>query len=143
MHYVAHKFPNLSKVAIHLGTHLHQVTKGMCRESFQEMKNMVVDEVCHKPTATSSTISLSMSKIFHFHHLFNEDGKGPMELLKGEKLNQTLLKFTPLCSLGRHNLIVSLNHRLDNPSSLNNILKLKVLFSYDYILRQMFSWSIS
>jgi hypothetical protein len=100
---------------------------------------MVVDEVYHTPTATSLTISLSMSKIFLFHHLFNEDGKGPMELLKGEKLNQTLLKFIPLCSLGKRNLIVSLNHRLDNPSSLNSIVKLKALFSYHYNLGPMFS----
>jgi hypothetical protein len=46
MYYVVHKFPNLSRATIHLGTHSHPVTKGMCRKSFHEMKNMVVYEVC-------------------------------------------------------------------------------------------------
>jgi hypothetical protein len=29
----------------------------------------------------------------------NEDGKGPMELFKGEKLDQMLLKFAPFAPL--------------------------------------------
>jgi hypothetical protein len=52
------------------------------------MKNMVVDEVYHMPTPTTWTIVLSTSKIFISCHLFNEDGEGHVELLKGEKLNQ-------------------------------------------------------
>jgi len=59
------------------------------------MKNMVVDEVCRTPTTTSSTIVLFMSKTFLFCHMFNKDGKSFVELLKSEKLNQTLLKFIP------------------------------------------------
>jgi hypothetical protein len=43
------------------------------------MKNMVVDEVCRTPTATTLAIALSMNKTFHSHNLFNKDGKGPME----------------------------------------------------------------
>jgi hypothetical protein len=35
-----------------------------------------------------------------------------MEPFKGEKLDQMLLKFAPLCSLGIRNLIISLKHRL-------------------------------
>jgi len=62
-----------------------------------------------------------MSKAFLFHHLFNEDGKGLVELLKGEKLNQTLLKFAPLCSLGIRNQIISLKHLFDNLNSLDYI----------------------
>jgi hypothetical protein len=79
----------------------------MCRESFQEMKNMVVDEVYCMPIVTSSAIALSVSKSFLLRVLFNNDGKGRMELLKGEKLNQMLLKFVPLCSPSIHNLIAS------------------------------------
>jgi hypothetical protein len=97
--YYVHKFPNLSRVAIHLGTHLHLVTEGMCRKSFKEMKNMVVDKVCHTLTTTSLAIALFANKTFLFRHLFNEDGKGLVELFKGGKLNQTLSKFVPLCFL--------------------------------------------
>jgi hypothetical protein len=56
-----------------------------------------------------------------------------MEFLKGEKLNQMLLKFTPLCSPSIRNLIVSLKHSFDNLGSFDYIFKLKTLFGYDYI----------
>jgi hypothetical protein len=94
---------------------------------------MVVDKVCQTLTTTSSAITWSTSKTFLSRHLFNKDGEGFVELVKGEKRNQTLLKFTPLCSPGIHNLIASLKHRHNNPSSLNYILKLKASFGYDYI----------
>jgi len=78
MYYVVHKFPKFSRVTIHLGTHSHLITKGMCKESFHEMKNLLIDEVCCKLTFTFLTIVLSASKSLIFHHLFNEDGEGPM-----------------------------------------------------------------
>ncbi len=56
-----------------------------------------------------------------------------MELLKGEKLNQMLLKFVPLCFLSICNLIISLKHCPNNLSSFDYILKLKTLFDYAYI----------
>jgi hypothetical protein len=65
--------------------------------------------------------------------LFNKNGKGLVEFLKGEKLDQMLWKFAPLCSLGICNLIVSLKHHPDNSGSIDCILKLKALSGYDYI----------
>jgi hypothetical protein len=67
---------------------------------------MVIDKVCCTPTATFFTIALFMSKTFLSRHLFNEDGQGLVELLKGKKLNQTLLKFAPMCFPSICNLIV-------------------------------------
>ncbi len=99
---------------------------------------MVVDEVCWMPIVTFSTIALSMNKIFLFRHLFNEDGQGLVELLKGEKLNKMLLKFALMCFPGICNLIVSLKHHLNNSSSFNCIFKLKAWFGYDYILDNCF-----
>ncbi len=128
MYYVVHKFPNLSRVVIHLGTCAHPVANNKCRESFHVMKNMVVDGVCCTPTATTLTIVLFTNKTFLFHHLFNEDGQGPMEFFKGEKLDQMLLKFVPLCSLNICNFIASLKHCLSNFNSIDYILKLKALF---------------
>ncbi len=87
MYYVVHKFPNLLRAAIHLGTHAYLVVDNKCKESFQEMMNVVADEVCCTPIINTSIIFLSMSKTFLFHHLFNDDGKGPMELFKVEKLD--------------------------------------------------------
>jgi hypothetical protein len=74
-----------------------------------------------------------VSKIFLFRHLFNKDGEGPMELVKGEKLDQILLKFTPLCSHSIHKMITSLKHYPGNFGSINCILKLKALSIYNYI----------
>jgi hypothetical protein len=85
------------------------------------------------PTTTTSTIDLFANKTFLSCHFFNKDGKGLMELFKGEKLDQMLLKFVPLCSLGICSLITSLKHRLRNLSFVNYIPKLKALFGYDYI----------
>jgi hypothetical protein len=109
------------------------VANDKCRESFQDMKNMVVDEVCHMPSATTLAIVLFTSKTFLFCNLFNKDEKGFMEFLKGEKLHQMLLKFAPLCSLSIFYLIVSLKHHPNNSSSIDYILKLKALFGYDCI----------
>ncbi len=61
-----------------------------------------------------------------------------MELLKGEKLNHTSLKFATLCSFSIRNLIVSLKHRLANSSFIGCILKLKALSNCDYIQDNFF-----
>jgi hypothetical protein len=100
---------------------------------------MVVNKVYHMPTPTIAVIVLSTNKTFHSRHLFNKDGQGHMELFKGEKLDQMLLKFVPLCSLGICNLIASLKHHLGNFGSIDYILTLKALFSYDYIQDNYFS----
>jgi hypothetical protein len=59
---------------------------------------MVVDEVHCMLTATTLAIALFASLTFLSHHLFDEDGKGPMEFFKGENLNQLWLKFVHLRS---------------------------------------------
>jgi hypothetical protein len=68
-----------------------------------------------------------------FHQLFNEDGEGFIELLKGENLNQTMLKFVPLCSLHIHTLITSFKHHFKNMGSIYYILMLNALNPYKYI----------
>jgi len=41
IYHVIHKLQSLSKVAIHLGTHVHPIVKGMCREALEEIKVLV------------------------------------------------------------------------------------------------------
>jgi hypothetical protein len=135
---VVHLLFDLSKVAIHLGTHEHHVFEGKCKESFEEMKNMVAEEVLHMPNATSFAISLIVSKMFLSCHLFNEDGEVLVELLKGEKINQTMSMFLPLCFPNIHNLISSIKHRPRNMGSLDSILALKSLSPYGYIQNNYF-----
>ncbi len=100
---------------------------------------MVVDKVYRTLIATTSRIALLVNKTFFSRHLFNKDGQGPVELLKGEKLDKMLLKFVPLCSLGIRNLIVSLKHCPNNFGSIDYNLKLKALFGFDYMQDNYFS----
>ncbi len=130
MYYVVHSLFDLSKVAIHLNTYAHPIFEGKCRKAFEEMKKMVIEEVLRMPTTTSLAIALVVIRTFLSHHLFNEDGEGPMEFLKGEKLNQTMLKFVPLCSLNIHKMISLFKHHPRNMGSLHSILTLKSLSPY-------------
>jgi hypothetical protein len=95
MYYVVHLLSNLSKVAIHLELHAHPISEGNYGESFKEMKCMVTEEVLLMPNITSFLISLAINKTFLSHNFFNEDEEVPMELLKGEKLNQAMSMFVP------------------------------------------------
>lgn len=76
----------------------HLVFEGEYKESLKEIKNMVVKEVLRMPNVMSFTISLVVGKTFLSPHLFNDYGEGLIEFFKGEKLNQTMLKFNPMCS---------------------------------------------
>jgi len=133
MCYVVHSLFDLSRATINLKTHAHPIYERKCTESLEKMKSMVAEEVLHMPNVTSFVISLATSKTFLSHHLFNEDGEVPMELLKGEKLNQAMLMFVPLCSPNIRNLISSFKHHSRNMGSFDSILMLKFLRPYDYI----------
>jgi hypothetical protein len=65
----------------------------------------------HTPWATLLAIVLVASKCFLFEHLLNEDGEGPMEVLKGDKLHQVMDKFIALSSSNIWNLIISFKHQ--------------------------------
>jgi hypothetical protein len=90
------------------------------------------------PIFTSYTIALVVNKAFLYHHLFNENGEGPIQLLKGEKFNQTMSKFAPLCSLNIHNLIASFKHLLENMNFIDCIITLKAFSPSNYIQNNCF-----
>jgi hypothetical protein len=56
-----------------------------------------------------------------------------MELLKGDKLNHTMLKFVPFCSLNIGNFISSFKHHSKNLGFIDSIITLKALSHYNYI----------
>ncbi len=133
MYFVIHKFQSLLRVAIHLGTHEHLVVEGMCKQSLEEIKVLVEGQVSCTLDAKCFAITLNGSKSFLAHHLFNENGKGPMEILPGEKLDKVMEKFQPLCSFNIQNLIASFKHNASTRSPVDNILFLKSKSPYDYI----------
>jgi enamine deaminase RidA (YjgF/YER057c/UK114 family) len=77
--------------------HAHLDAEGECKEAMHAIKNMVAKVVSYMPNVTSFTIVLASNNTFLFHHPFNEHGEGPMELLKGKKLNRTMSKFASMC----------------------------------------------
>jgi hypothetical protein len=86
---------------------------------------VVVDKAFSMPNSTSFAKALIVNKTSLYHHLFNENGEGLIELLKGENFNQTMSKFAPLCSFNIHNLIASFKHHLENMSFIDCIIMLK------------------
>lgn len=86
------------KVTVHFDMNTHLVFKGEYIKSLEEIKNMIAEEFLRMPNATSFPISLFANKTFLSCHLFNDYGEGLTKFFKGEKLNQTMLKFDPMCS---------------------------------------------
>jgi len=81
---------------------------------------------------------LNASKTFLAHHLFNENGEGPMEILQGEKLAKVMDKFQPLCSPNIQNLIISFKHNASTRGPMDNPLLLKSKSPYEYIQKSCF-----
>jgi hypothetical protein len=81
-------------------------------------------------------ILLSASKTFLVTHLFDDNGDGPMELLKGEQLKHIQDKFFELNSPNVHNLIVFFKHHLGR-GYIDNILELKSKSHYDYVFKNV------
>jgi hypothetical protein len=57
---------------------------------------------------------LATSKTFVSQHLLNDNGEGPVEPLKGNKLWQMMDRFTTFCFPNVNNLVASCKHRLNN-----------------------------
>jgi len=74
-----------------------------------------------------------VSKTFLSEHLLNEDGEGPMEVLKGNELCQVMDKFITLSSPNIWNLIASFKYRLGNKRYISGIFALKVNNDYCFI----------
>ncbi len=60
-------------------------------------------------------------------HLFNEDGEGLVEFLKGNKLHHVMDKFTTLCSPNVRNLVALFKHHLNNKGYIDDIVALKFI----------------
>jgi hypothetical protein len=82
----------------------------MCKKPLEEIKVLVKGQVSCTPDTKIFAIVLNVSKATLLHHLFNENGEGPMEILQGEKLDKVMDKFQPLCSPNIWNLITSFKH---------------------------------
>jgi hypothetical protein len=89
----------MSKATILLTDHGHLVAIGMERGSLQVFKALAQGEVFHTPNAKNFVIDLAISKMYLVQHLFNEDGDGLVEHLKGDKFHKVMDKFILLSIL--------------------------------------------
>jgi hypothetical protein len=61
---------------------VYLIANDKCKNVLEKIKALIeVEGFC-----TPNAIVLVANKTFLFHHLFNEDGEGLMELLKNKKL---------------------------------------------------------
>jgi hypothetical protein len=95
----------LTQSTIHLGIHEPLVAEDRCREVIKQIKVLVQEKVFCTPL----TIALVANKIILSQYLFNKDGEGLEEPLKGDKQSQMMDKFATLCSPNVKNLVASLN----------------------------------
>jgi hypothetical protein len=72
--------------------------EGHLKKVFDQVKFMIEEEVSRTLGATALAITLVANKTFLSKHLLNKDGKGPVEVLKGNKLHQMMDKFLALFS---------------------------------------------
>ncbi len=96
IYYVVHKLQSILRVVIYLGIHKHPMADGKCKKFVNKTKRLITKEVNHMFDAKIFVISLSASKTFLVTHLFDDNGDGPMELLKGEQLKHIQDKFFEL-----------------------------------------------
>ncbi len=80
MYYVVHKFPHISKAAIHLGTHSHLVTKGIYRKyrisnPINNVNNILVylHTIHHEPLENEWTQPFPLNNCIQFppHNALN------------------------------------------------------------------------
>ena len=64
IYYVFTSNPDLTRVAIHTGHHIHTVSDGVCLDSIDLMYNCVAPEVAKTPNAKNSAIVMAASKKF-------------------------------------------------------------------------------
>lgn len=133
MYYVMHMQENLIQTIIHLSTNDHSVVEVCSREIFYEVKSLVEEEVSCTSRVTVLAIALVASKNFLFKHLLNKDGEGPVEVFKGDKLQQVMDKSIMLFFPKVQNLIASFKYWPRNKGYVSNILTLKTNSGYSFI----------
>ncbi len=109
------------------------MAKVRSRDNFDQVKSLVEEEVFCTSRATALTITLVASKTFLPEHLFDKDGKGQVEVFKGDKLHQVMDKFIMLSSPDVWNLVASFKYRPGNKRHVSSILTLKTNSGYYFI----------
>jgi len=87
--YIVHRLQSILRTTIHLhGVHKHLVANGKCKETMDEIKRLIIEDVNRTHDAKIFAIFMNVNKTFLVTILLDDNGNGTMELLDGEKLEQ-------------------------------------------------------
>ena len=130
MFYVVPKNLNMTRAVLHIGTHVHPVADGDCKEAMDLIRGQIMTHVALTTNAKNNAIGLAIGKELLLKGLLFENGEG--KKLTEEELAQV---FDPskLGSKSLRNLISEARRFCRQGGYIDNILKLKKLLTYDYI----------
>jgi hypothetical protein len=128
---VVPKSPRMTRAAVHIGTYVHPVADGDCREAMDLIRGQIMTQVALIPNTKSIAIGMAVGKELLLKGLLDECGEG--RKLTEEELVQVLDKSSKLGSRSLRNLIAEARRFCGQGRYIDNILKLKKLSTYDYI----------
>ena len=136
MFYVVSKDPLMSRACIHIGTHVHPVAKGDCRDAMDQIRDEIRSQAAKTPTAKASAIGIAVGEELLMKGLIDEAGDG--RVLSERKLDSIFEKWSALNTSTVDNLIHDAKVSLGGGGYVDNILKLKKGSKYDYIQDSQF-----
>ena len=136
MFYVVSKDPLMSRACIHIGTHMHPVAKGDCRDAMDQIRDEIRSQVAKTPTAKASAIGIAVEKELLMKGLIDEVGDG--RVLLERELDSIFEKWSALSTSIVDNLIHHAKVSVGGGGYVDNILKLKKGSKYDYIQNSQF-----
>jgi hypothetical protein len=131
MFYVIPKNLSMTCAAVHIGTHVHPVADGDCRETMDLICGQIMTHVALTPNAKNSAIGMAVGKELLLNGPLVKNGEG--KKLTEEELAQVFDKWSKLGSRSLRNLISEARRFCRQGGYIDNILKLKKLSTYDYI----------
>jgi hypothetical protein len=132
--------PNVTRVAIHLGSHKHLVSDGTCQETFDHMYECIGEQVLRTPNAKNFAIMLGASKIFLADYLIRATpGQGH---LRGTPMAEVMDKFETMSDSNIRHFVAGTKKFLRQDNGLiDNIMRLKRLQCLQVRPRQSFPWA--
>ena len=121
----------MSRVCVHLGLHEHPIATCECREGMDIIREKVRDQVIRTPHTKASAISLAVGRELLMKGLVDESEVGTK--LTEEDLAQVFEKWSILSTLCVNNMIKDARIHCSQRGYIDNILKLKKMFTYDYV----------
>ena len=120
----------MSRTSIHIGTHIHLVAKGDCRDAMEQIHDEIKTQVTKTPTAKVNAIGIALGRELLMKGLIDEAGDG--KVLSECELDSIFEKWSALSTSTMDNLIHNAKVSFGGGGYVGIILKLKKGSKYDY-----------